>query len=49
MSKTEIERHITHFRALTRVLDEDEIKVILPSSVDRTLPSGTTEKKGGKE
>jgi hypothetical protein len=46
MSKTEIKRHITHFRALTRKLDEDEIKVIIPSSVDRSLPSEDDGKKG---
>jgi hypothetical protein len=39
MSKTEIERRITQFRALTKGLDEDEIKVILPSSIDKSLPS----------
>lgn len=40
MSKTEIERRITQFRALTKGLDEDEIKVILPPSADKSLPSG---------
>lgn len=40
MSKTEIERRITQFRALTKGLDEDKIKVILPSSIDKSLPSG---------
>lgn len=40
MSKTEIERRITQFRALTKGLDEDDIKVILPQSIDKSLPSG---------
>ena len=39
MSKTEIEHRITQFRALTKGLDEDEIKVIVPSSIDKSLPS----------
>lgn len=49
MSKTEIERRVTQFRALTKKLDKDEIKVILPPSVDKSLPSERPVRKDEKE
>jgi hypothetical protein len=45
MSKTKIEQRISEFRRLTRKIDEDDIEVILPDSVDRTLPPDGIDKK----
>jgi hypothetical protein len=47
MSATEIERVAGHFRRLTKNTDEEQIKVILPPSADRAVPSPRVNQKGG--
>jgi len=49
MSEREIEKRINQFRRLTEKLDEDDIKVILPPRVNRSLPSKQAGKKKGSK
>jgi len=45
MSVRAIQKRFDEFRRLTRELSEDDIKIILPSGIDRTLPMSQEDKK----